>query len=286
MQLGVLADRVSFANELHKNKALSQLIQRQLREGRSTEIAHYLNSNPERFFNSLVVAVYGGEPSWSALDAVRPNSTDLDVNDLSEDAIASIGFLGLSGDEALFALDGQHRLAGIEEALKSNPALAKDEISVIFVAHGNDEKGLRRTRGLFTTLNKTARPVDKGEIIALDEADVMAITARDLVENDPRFSEDRIHVTSIAGPVQRPDGQHVPDDDREPLRPADHDLHEGDGERGPERPALQQALRREAGGLQAVRRTLLHPPGVDVPACRRVLRGGKAGDGRPGAQAR
>ena len=39
---------------------------------------------------------------------------------------------------------------------------------------------------LFTTLNKTARPVSKNAVIALDEDDVMAICVRRLIE-DSRF---------------------------------------------------------------------------------------------------
>ena len=49
--------------------------------------------------------------------------------------------------------------------------LGDDEVSVIFVSHRDDAAGMRRTRALFTTLNKTAKPVNKSEIIALDESD-------------------------------------------------------------------------------------------------------------------
>ena len=67
-----------------------------------------------------------------------------------------------------------------------------DEISVIFVGHKDTKKGLERTRRLFTTLNKTARPVSKGEIIALDEDDVMAICVRRLIEQTELFAGNRI----------------------------------------------------------------------------------------------
>jgi SAM-dependent methyltransferase len=178
-----------FAKEIHKSRALSDMILRQLKEGRSAEISEYLRTNPERFFNSLVVAVYEGDPAWHELAEIRPEGANFDPKDVSEDAVASIGFLSFTGEEKLFALDGQHRLAGIQEALEHDPELADDEASVIFVSHHSDAAGLTRTQRLFTTLNKTARPASKGEIIALDEDDVMAIVARDLVENDNHFSE-------------------------------------------------------------------------------------------------
>jgi len=194
VSLRELADRVTFAKEIHKSRALSDIIQRQLKEGRSAEISEYLRTNPEWLFNSLVVAVYEGDPAWHELAEIRPEGTNFDPKDVSEDAVASIGFLSFTGEEKLFALDGQHRLAGIQKALEHDPELADDEASVIFVSHHSDAAGLTRTRRLFTTLNKTARPVSK--IIALDEDDVMAIVARDLVENENHFSEQRVLILS------------------------------------------------------------------------------------------
>ncbi|HET9637664.1 MAG TPA: DNA sulfur modification protein DndB [Allosphingosinicella sp.] len=155
-----------------------------------------------------MVAVYGGDPAWHALDSITPQSDDFDVDDVNEDAIASLGFLSLTGDELLFALDGQHRLAGIQRAIRKDRDLGDDEASVIFVSHRNDAAGLRRTRALFTTLNKTAKAVTKGEIIALDEADVMAITARRLVEDDRRFSAKRILIAPAAN-LPQGDQQHL-----------------------------------------------------------------------------
>lgn len=198
MQLSEIAERVSFAEQIHKSKALSALIQRELRKGRASEISNYLRSNKNRFFNSLVVAVYGGDPAWHELTDIMPQAGDMNVEDVSEDAISSLGFLSFTGNEMLFALDGQHRLAGIQAALKASPEIGIDEASVIFVSHSNDVPGLIRTRNLFTTLNKTARPVTKGETIALDEADVMAITARALVEDEPWFTDDRVLIAAQA----------------------------------------------------------------------------------------
>jgi DNA sulfur modification protein DndB len=58
------------------------------------------------------------------------------------------------------------------------------------VAHSN--AAIKKTRRLFTTLNKTAIPVSKKERIALDENDAMAIIARRLVEEHGWFGEKRI----------------------------------------------------------------------------------------------
>ena len=188
MSLHELAARVNYAKEIHSNQSLSDMIQRALEDRRSKEIADYLRDNADRFFNSLVVAVYDGEPSWHPLSGVKSRYDTQHTLDLSEETIESVGFLTLRGDEKLFALDGQHRLAGIKRAIRDGLNDADDEVSVIFLGHRNTADGLEATRRLFTTLNKTARPVSKNAIIALDEDDVMAICVRRLIE-DSRFFE-------------------------------------------------------------------------------------------------
>lgn len=193
MSLDEISKCVEFASEVHKSKKLSDMIQRQLKGDRSTQIADYLKSQQERFFNSLVVATYKGTPNWHAISRLSPKGKEHELSNLDEDTIGSVGFLTFHGDEKLFALDGQHRLAGIKKAMKDgldqNPF---DEVSIIFVAHEVTKKGLERTRRLFTTLNKTARPVSKGDIIALDEDDIMAICVRRLIEETELFSGDRV----------------------------------------------------------------------------------------------
>ena len=56
MSIEEIGKRVSYADEIHKNEKLSELIQRQLKKGRSEQISSYLQNQDERFFNSLVVA--------------------------------------------------------------------------------------------------------------------------------------------------------------------------------------------------------------------------------------
>ena len=195
LPLPILASRVSFADEIHKNKSLSNLIQRTLKGGakggRSKDIANYLKSQKERFFNSLVIAVYGGKPEWFPVRLAK------DQTDMPEppDSDGTLGALRLGGGELLFAVDGQHRLAGmkrlVQESAKGNlPHSFSDLVPALFISHRTDSP--ERTRRLFTTLNKTAVPVSKMERIALDENDAMAITVRRLVEEHPYFSGARV----------------------------------------------------------------------------------------------
>ncbi len=192
MSMKAVTERLSFAEEIHKNKKLSDMIQRELKGKRSKDISSYLLREDQRFFNSLVVAIYGGDPAWHSFSNFTPQANDIKMEDVPEDVEESVGFLSFSGEEKIFAIDGQHRLAGMREALKKNSELGKDEVSLVLVAHQTTETGQERTRRLFSTLNKTAVPVGKGEIIALDENDAMAIVTRHLVENDGSFGEERI----------------------------------------------------------------------------------------------
>ena len=201
--LAELAARVSFGNELHNNKELSAWIQRSLKEGRADDISEYLRKEPERFFNSLVIALYGGTPEWVPLAVQAGREGRPQLGSAGE----SLGVLELSGTEQLFAVDGQHRLAGMKRLMESPPkqvagaapSAISDLVSVLVIAHRVEKK--ERTRRLFTTLNKTAVPVSKMERIALDENDAMAITARRLVEDHPWFRSPRIalHHTNNLG---------------------------------------------------------------------------------------
>ena len=183
MDLHTIASRVDYARDLHKIKRLSDWIQRDLEDRRAKQIAEYLETQPDRLFNALVIATYGGRPNWHALTDVQSKANSGELSLLTDHTMLSVGFLTLRGDEKLFALDGQHRLSGIKRAAKSIASdCSMDEVPVMFVSHETTEIGLRRTRRLFTTLNKTAESVSKFEIIALDEDDVMALAVRWLIE--------------------------------------------------------------------------------------------------------
>ena len=197
MPLRELSSRVRFADEVHENARLSDMIQRSLDEDRTHEIADYIKTQPERFFNSLVVAVYDGEPNWHPLINVRNRGSNPLLEGLQTETMESVGFLTLRGDEKLFALDGQHRLSGIKEIVNEGyePAI-DDTVSVILISHQQTPDGLVTTRRLFTTLNKTARKVSVGDTIALDEDDVMAIFVRHLIEKTDLFKGPRIAIVA------------------------------------------------------------------------------------------
>jgi len=184
MKMSDIAVRISVVDDIHTSRSLKEWLQRMLTNN-STKIADYLTAQDQRLFNALVVGSYGGNPSWHEI-AIEERFTKV-----SEDAKNSMGFLKLQGNETLFAIDGQHRVKGIKEALSQDEALSNEEVCTIFVKgvtsskRDQDPKGFERTRRLFSTLNRYAKPVQKRDIIALDEDDVIAIVTRRLLEEHP-----------------------------------------------------------------------------------------------------
>jgi DNA sulfur modification protein DndB len=176
-----IAERVSLAQELHTSQALKDLIQREVDESvHSQSIKRYLMHQEQRLFNALVIAIYGGAPTWAELkidDTARSG-----LGELPAYMKGALGVLAFDGSERFFAVDGRHRVVGIQKAFAAKKSLGDEEVCVIFVGHSNDRAGLQRTRRLFTTLNRYARPVNKTEIIALDEDDALAIVTRRLLE--------------------------------------------------------------------------------------------------------
>ena len=132
LRLEHVAERISFAREVHASEALNDLIQRRLSERRAVEIAEYLLSEEQHFFNALVVGVYAGDPSWQDFGSITPEDPTDELH-VPSNASETFGFLQLTGSEQLFALDGQHRLAGIKRAVKKDATLNEERVAVIFI---------------------------------------------------------------------------------------------------------------------------------------------------------
>jgi DNA sulfur modification protein DndB len=184
MKFDEVSSRVSMANEIHQNEGLKSLIQREVQD-RTKGIVEYLKTQDQRFFNSLILGIYQGSPTYQELDI--KDFEGIQEEDL-EYLKKTFGILTLGGDEKLFAIDGQHRVKAIKESIKEKSDLKNEEISVIFLPHKNTEEGLVRTRRVFSTLNRYAKPVDKSEIIAIDEEDNCAIITRNLIEEFELFN--------------------------------------------------------------------------------------------------
>ena len=168
-----LAAKVQFYEDLQHDPDLDQLLQRQLSK-RSEDMTNYLMRQPERFYGAIIVAAWGGRPAYVQVKMEDHPLLDDDFE---------FGLLKFDGRQEYFALDGQHRLKSIKLAIEQKPELRHEEISVIFVTHEKTEEGNIRTRRLFHTLNRYARPTTTGENIALDEDNVVSISTRRLLKS-------------------------------------------------------------------------------------------------------
>lgn len=170
---------------------INEILQREINEKRIDQIRDYILYNSEHFFSSIIAAIHKGNPIWSDFDI----ETNFRVNNktISESEIEfienKIGILSLTGDETIFALDGQHRLTGLREAYDADKNIGDEEIAIILVVHNASNK--QRTRRLFTVLNKYAQKPKEAELIILDEDDTTAIITRKLVENHSILSHNK-----------------------------------------------------------------------------------------------
>jgi len=115
--------------------------QRTLNRARVPEIANYIVNNP-------------GDYVFSALTASI--DSEIQFEPYGDDGNASlIGLLRIPMEARFIINDGQHRRAAIEEAVRQQPALGDDSISVVFFV----DQGLQRCQQMFADLNRhSVRP--------------------------------------------------------------------------------------------------------------------------------
>jgi len=172
-QFGILATSVNFAKDLPDYDSLppAEKLQRDLNTNNiKKHIVPYLLTNENRFFGSMIIEIYKGSPTFEPYD------------------LENFGWLTLEGDFMLYALDGQHRLAAIKEALAKEPHLSSEMQTIILVKHEETTK----TRKLFTHINKNAKPTTTATNILLDDEDIFSQITRELEQGISLF-KDRVN---------------------------------------------------------------------------------------------
>ena len=162
-------------DEIYKATCLSELLQRHLSDNYNS-IKNYLLKESDRFFNAIILAIFDGDPQWLEVEFKG-----------DEKDYTTVGFLEFTGEEKIFPVDGQHRVKGIKEAVAIDENLRFETVPVIFIAHDDSPEGRKKTRKLFSTINRRAKPVGASENIALDEDDICSIITRDVVQHFPLF---------------------------------------------------------------------------------------------------
>ncbi len=203
---------IKTAKDIREARSLDEELQRDLKE-RKKQIAQYLLNDKSRFFNSIIVGIFEGIPDWREFDLTKAQEEYADQFE-TEYFKESLGLMIFNGTEKMFAIDGQHRVAGIQLAFSEdeNSVISDDQYSIIFVAHIDDAPGMKRTRKLFSDINKNAKAVAKRDKIIIDEQDISAIVTRRVLAESAYFnngelislseqtnldSDDFIHFTNI-----------------------------------------------------------------------------------------
>lgn len=81
--------------------------------------------------------------------------------------------------------DGQHRKAAIEEAIKENPDLGNETISVVFF----EDKELEKSQQMFTDLNKHAVKTPNSISTLYDSRDELAVITKQIISEIPFFNQ-------------------------------------------------------------------------------------------------
>jgi DNA sulfur modification protein DndB len=130
-----------------------QRAQRVIQKSRIPEITQYILENEDGYLFSALTASFDCEPNFIAVK----NHEDL-------------GTLEIPFDADLVINDGQHRRAAIDEALKENPKLGEETISVVLFPF----EDLGRMQQMFSDLNRTARTTSKSLNVLYNQRDVMS----------------------------------------------------------------------------------------------------------------
>lgn len=181
---------VSEVEEIYTLKGVSNMLQRVFDLTRLEPLKNYLLKQKDRYINNLTLAIFQGNPKWLPIDLSSSGFEQIDKDkDESywESFGKNFGIIQLNGEEILFVLDGQHRIIALREAVKKDIKLLDQKIAVTLISHENNGKGRKKTRRLFTTINRYAKPVSLGENILLDEDDLSSILTRNLIEYYPKF---------------------------------------------------------------------------------------------------
>ncbi|MAY03702.1 MAG: DNA sulfur modification protein DndB [Gammaproteobacteria bacterium] len=144
--------------------------QRTLNKARIPAISTYLVDNPQSYTLSSLTASINCNVEFEPLSDTGQGQ--------------NMGTISIPMDAQILINDGQHRRAAIEDAIKENPELAHDNISVLFFI----DEGLARSQQMFADLNKHAvRPSDSISTL---------YDLRDPISDLGRHIQKKVHVFS------------------------------------------------------------------------------------------
>lgn len=157
--------------------------QRVLNRSRVPDIAKYILDNEDGYLFSSITASY---------------KSDVRFVPMADNA--DLGLLEMELENVEFVInDGQHRCAAVAAAVKENPNIGKEKISVLLFEQENTE----RLQQMFSDLNRFAHKTSKSLDILYDHRDNLSALTMDLSEHVDLF-RDMIDKERITIPVRSP----------------------------------------------------------------------------------
>lgn len=157
--------------------------QRVLNKSRVPEIAKYILDNEDGYLFSSITASYQSE-----------------VRFIPSESHPDIGTLEMELENVEFVInDGQHRCAAIAHALKENPALGKEKISVLLF----ETENLDRLQQMFSDLNRFVHKTSRSLDILYDHRDNLSALTMDASEQVEVF-KGMVDKERISIPIRSP----------------------------------------------------------------------------------
>lgn len=155
--------------------------QRVLNKKRVPDIAKYMLDNEDGYLFSSITA------SYKCPVRFKPMTEG-----------SSIGELEMEFEDANFVInDGQHRCAAIAHAIKQNPALAEESISVLLFPY----ESLPRVQQMFSDLNRFVAKTSKSLDILYDKRDATSRVTLEIIERVPVF-KGMVDMDSVSLPIR------------------------------------------------------------------------------------
>ena len=165
LPFGAVVKLFTFDPDKMMELSVEERTQRELKRKRVPEIASYILDHEDYIFSAVTVSVDSAVEFTPAVEG------------------ADVGTLVLPLEAKYVINDGQHRVAGIEEALKQDPELADDTISVVVLPDG----GLERSQQIFSDLNRTVHRTSKSLDILFDHRLPINGITMDCLQQVPLF---------------------------------------------------------------------------------------------------
>ncbi|MGY1777753.1 DNA sulfur modification protein DndB [Geodermatophilus sp. SYSU D00804] len=146
--------------------------QRTLNKARVPEIARYILDNPTSYVFSALTASVNADVRFEAFDADGRGGERL-------------GTLTIPMEAKFVINDGQHRRAGIQQALAENPELGDESIAIVMFL----DIGLQRSQQMFADLNRHAIRPAKSIGVLYDHRDEMSAISRLVVFRSDLFND-------------------------------------------------------------------------------------------------